>query len=130
MLVLSISGCEENVSEQNSSELLNLNDHVEVKQTTESISEHLINAGVIKIEVVNSNNKIKYNPITVKEFGLNGYTENLSDYSLIVNDEYAYLENKTDFKLTLKNEQLYVRSASYQGYVEETSDEFCRVVSK
>lgn len=63
LLVFSIFGCDENTVNENIemqtiSKSSELNNSIEVNRTTEYISEFLINAGVIKIEVVNSNSQI------------------------------------------------------------------------
>ena len=135
ILVLGVSGCEENrvdenIDMQTISKSSNLNNTVKVNRTTEYISEFLINAGVIKIEVVNSDSQITYKPITVKKFGINDSLEDLSNFSLVIDGEYAYLKNNSNFKLTLKNEQLYIVSESYQGYAQETNDEFFNETKK
>jgi len=129
ILVLCVSGCEENrvdenIDMQTISKSSNLNNSIKVNRTTEFISEFLINAGVIKIEVVNSDSLTTYKPITVKKFGINDTQLDLSDYNLVVNGEYAYLKNSSNFKLSLKDDQLYIVSDSYKGYAQETNDEF------
>ncbi|MDR9401687.1 MAG: hypothetical protein RI558_09740 [Psychroflexus sp.] len=125
LLVFSISGCEENrinskFEMQSISKSSELNNSIEVNRTTEYISEFLINAGVIKIEVVNSNSQSTYKPITVKNYGITDSLVDLSNYNLVFNDNYAYLKNNSNFKLTLKNEKLYIDSELYQGYANET----------
>lgn len=55
-------------------------------------------------------NRIIYNPITLKGFYLNDTLINLSNYKIILQNNFLYLESTPSFKLSTFNGTIYVKS--------------------
>lgn len=95
-----------------------LQNKLTVNATTDTISNFLLSAGIVKIEVSNRGNQILYKPLTVKSFYLDGHSLDLKDYTLVVDGNYAFLENQSEFKLSFRYNKLYVDSDNFDGVVE------------
>ncbi len=118
-----IFSCSENTdlidTEFNNLKKLELNQKIELKETSTNISNNFFNIGVTKIVVKNTSKHISYKAKTQKTFYMNGEIIDLSNYNVILEGNSLYLENDNSIKLSIYQGKPYVISNSYMGFPKE-----------
>lgn len=105
----------------------NLIEQVTLTETTSNVSDLFLNMGVIGINITNDSKSTLYEFKTKKTFIFNGNSIDLSNYSILLEDEMISLNSNSSLKLTLLDNQPYIIYPGYSGLLNITSDDFKNV---
>lgn len=99
-----------------------LNQKLTLNKTTSKISTLFWNMGVVEVIVWDKVNYKVFEFKTIKEFGFNKESINLSNYSILLKDGLISLNSNSDKRLSIVNSKPYLLSSKYSGFIE--SDKF------
>lgn len=105
-------------------EKFDLTERVVLNETTANVSNLFLNMGVTGVIVTKNSKSTLFEFETKKTFILNGNTINLSNYSVIFEDEMISLNSNRNLKLTLLNGQPYIIKPNHYGVINDDQDNF------
>lgn len=93
-----------------------LDELITLRSSTNMVSPHLYNMGVTEINVSNSgNNDLEYNFTALKEFGMNKESINMSDFTVIYQDNAIFLKENPEVKVSIYQNSPYILSPLHTG---------------
>jgi hypothetical protein len=100
-----------NLNNESASKFVNM---VELKKTSDNLTDFAYNLGVNKINVTNDGNILIYNINSSKEFIFRGEKINIGDYSIKLFENKISLND--NYYLTLNsNKEIFMNTPNYQG---------------
>ena len=117
VLVLSISGCENETDFVNENKSLNTNTQgIYLKESTQYTSPLLYRLGVKSIDVtVLDSDKFEYNFQTFKEFIIDGNFTNLSNFKVEYNKGVLSLNQNNTPTVLLRDNSVFIKTNNYEG---------------
>lgn len=106
---------------------MDIESNLTLKSTTQYVSSHFLNMGVVQLTVKQVDNEKIFQPITQKSFQLNGVDINLADYEVGLKDNFLYLKNNSSYKISLSQCKPYIVTPIFTGYIEDIRDEIQNV---
>jgi hypothetical protein len=97
-------------------ENLELNQKIQLNNTTTMVSNNFLNMGITEVVVENKSKIVLYKVKTQKTFYLNGENIDLSTYNIVVENNFISIKNDNSFKLSVYQNKPYVVSGSYSGF--------------
>lgn len=129
LLTISLFNCSDSNDLEVQNQQFDLENQLQVRSSTESVSPLFFQAGISKIEVSKIDNSIVFMPSNtteqrhgLKNILLNGHSVLLSDYVVRLENGALYLNDQKDLQMTLKGDKPYLISDMYTGYLEDNNE--------